>query len=251
MFSRILATESVAVPATRRACSARRTAATRPSTTQPPVHLDHARDVAPVAVAEVVEDLVVDRVELLAELLDLLVGEPRQRALDHRWPWGPRVSGSWFTARSRRAPSGALTQVRTISPSRARRPCRCAGRGPGPSTACRRRCGRCPCGSRRAASRPASSPATRIGVRAVARRASTSLFRKLDRAALAALGVAEPMIGWKRSMCRRVASRPRAPSARRGRRASRPGRRRTSRARASRGRARRGRGGSMRPVARR
>ena len=46
------------------------------------MHLDHRLDVDRIALAEVVEDLVVDRVELLAELLDLLVGQPRQRAFD-------------------------------------------------------------------------------------------------------------------------------------------------------------------------
>ena len=49
---------------------------------EPAVHLDHRRDVAPVAVSELRVDLVVDRVELLAELFDLLVGEARERALD-------------------------------------------------------------------------------------------------------------------------------------------------------------------------
>ena len=46
------------------------------------MHLDHRLDVDRVALAEVVEDLVVDRVELAAELLDLLVAEARERALD-------------------------------------------------------------------------------------------------------------------------------------------------------------------------
>ena len=86
-----------------------------------------------VALAEVVVDLVVDRLELLAELLDLLVGEVRERALD--------LVGLGVRSRSRGVisvllvlvglvasghvvqssistwPSGALTQVRTISPS--------------------------------------------------------------------------------------------------------------------------------------
>ena len=123
------------------------------------------------------------------------------------------------------------------------RPCRCAGRGPSRSRACRRRCGRCPCGSRRAASR--RPPRRRRGSACRRRtRASMSLSRKRDRAALAALGVAEPMIGWKRSMCRRVAVAVALQVLVEARRASRPGRRRTSRARASPGTARRGRRGS-------
>ena len=56
-------------------------------------------DVRAVAVAEVGEDLVVDRVELLAELLDLLVAEPGERALDHGGSAGLR-------ARSRLRPRG-------------------------------------------------------------------------------------------------------------------------------------------------
>ena len=46
-----------------------------PEQREPAVELDHAADVARVAVAEVVEDLVVDRVELLADRLDLLGGQ--------------------------------------------------------------------------------------------------------------------------------------------------------------------------------
>ncbi len=49
---------------------------------EPAVELDHRLDVGRVALAEVVEDLVVDRVELAPERLDLLLGEARQRALD-------------------------------------------------------------------------------------------------------------------------------------------------------------------------
>jgi hypothetical protein len=66
---------------------------------EPAVHLDHAHDVAPVAVAELGEDLVVDGVELAAELLDLLVAEPRERALDHAGHPAPSVVG--VTGRSR------------------------------------------------------------------------------------------------------------------------------------------------------
>jgi hypothetical protein len=66
---------------------------------EPAVHLDHAYDVAPVAVAELGEDLVVDGVELAAELLDLLLAEPRERALDHAGHPAPSVVD--VTGRSR------------------------------------------------------------------------------------------------------------------------------------------------------
>ena len=46
------------------------------------MELDHAADVLRVLVAEVVVDLVMDRVELLGELLELLVAEPMERILD-------------------------------------------------------------------------------------------------------------------------------------------------------------------------
>jgi hypothetical protein len=54
------------------------------------VHLDHRLDVAPIAVAELCVDLVVDRVELAPKRLELLIAEPRQRALRLylRWPYG-------------------------------------------------------------------------------------------------------------------------------------------------------------------
>ena len=45
------------------------------------MQLDHAADVARVAIAEIRVHLVVDCVELAAELLDLLVGQLRQWAL--------------------------------------------------------------------------------------------------------------------------------------------------------------------------
>ena len=119
---------------------------------EPAVHLDHAHDVAAVAVAELGEDLVVDGVELPAELLDLLV------ASGARAGFRSSLGIGFLAGRGHRAistgPSGALTQVRTISPLAARTPRRCAGRAPAASTAARRRCGRCPSGSRRAAWRP-------------------------------------------------------------------------------------------------
>ena len=46
------------------------------------MHRDHARDVAAIAVAEVGVDLVVDGVELAPQLLDLLLAEVCERALD-------------------------------------------------------------------------------------------------------------------------------------------------------------------------
>ena len=58
-----------------------------------------------------------------AELVDLLGREPRQRALDRgcllgAWlRWLIVIPLGWLKVRSRSAPSGALTQVRTISPS--------------------------------------------------------------------------------------------------------------------------------------
>ena len=73
---------------------------------EPPVHLDHAHDVAAIAIAELGEDLVVDRGELLADLLELLGGEMSRR-----------VFGRVHHRAISTAPSGALTQVRTISPS--------------------------------------------------------------------------------------------------------------------------------------
>ena len=76
----------------------------------------------------------------------------------------------------------------------------------------RRRCGRCPCGSRRAASR--RPPRRRRGSAcAPSLRASTPLLVKRIVPPSPCSASPLPMIGWKRSMCRRVASRPRAPSA--------------------------------------
>ena len=170
--------------------SARRRAATRPEHDQPPVHLDHRADVVAVAVAEVVEDLVVDRVELLAELLDLLVGEAaRAGSRSGRSAMGSSRSRGRGHSSISTGPSGALTQVRTISPSRAGDLAGAQVADLARSRACRRRCGRCPCGSRRAASAPASSPATRIGLPPSHSRLDVGL-QEADRAALAALAVA-------------------------------------------------------------
>src|SRR5215211_2102217 len=79
-----------------------------------PVHLDHARDVAAIAIAEVVVDLVVNGVEALAELFDLLLAQAREWALDLRrgQMHPPRAQSSISMS-----PSGAFMQVRTVSPS--------------------------------------------------------------------------------------------------------------------------------------
>ena len=69
------------------------------------MELDDRADVESVGLAEVGVDLVVDLLERFADLLDLLGGEPVERVLDlscHR---------STSTC-----PSGALTQMRTMSP---------------------------------------------------------------------------------------------------------------------------------------
>jgi hypothetical protein len=76
---------------------------------EPAMHLDHAGDVAAVAVSEVPVDLVVDRVELAAELLDLLGAEARERALDlGGFGFGGchQALFSSFIDRSRRGPRG-------------------------------------------------------------------------------------------------------------------------------------------------
>ncbi len=155
------------------------------------VHRDHRVDVLRVTLAEVVEDLVVDRVELLAERLDLLVGELRERADDpvgighvagllgwlsvhlclppvvwvevceSRWRWS-RAG----VARCQRAistgPSGALTQVRTISPSS---PCTSPLRRSRswPEQSLPMHVWQTPIRQPNGSSAPASSPATRIG----------------------------------------------------------------------------------------
>ena len=122
---------------------------------------------------------------------------------------------------------------------RRRGPCRCAGRAPGPSRACRRRCGRCPSGSRTAAR--ARPPRRRRGSACVPSALGLDLaLEELDLAALALLGVAaDHRLEALQVQPLGVAVAP--PSARSSRRASRRARRGRSRARASRGRARRGR----------
>ena len=81
MFSRILAIPSVAAPDSPRHPPARRDQLRAADQRQPPLERDHRADVAGVAVAEVGLDLLVQLVELPADLLDLLGGEPVQRVL--------------------------------------------------------------------------------------------------------------------------------------------------------------------------
>ena len=199
----------------RPAGSARRSAATRAHHGEPPVHLDHRSDVVGVALAEVVEDLVVDRVELAAELLDLLVGQAGQRVLDRSSVvmWSPGSCVSVAQRSISTGPSGALTQMRTISPSSPWTSPRAQVAQPARSRACRRRCGRCPSGSRTAARR--RPPRRRRGSACEPSRLGLDVaLGKRDRAALALAAPSPPMIGWKRSMCSRSAIALAPPSAR-------------------------------------
>ena len=104
--------------------------------------------------------------------------------------------------RSRSAPRGRGCRCGRSRPG-CRAPCRCAGRGPGPRAASRRTCGRCPRGSRRAARGPASSPATRIGVEPSH---SVSQSETLNAIVPPSPSSPPPILGWKRSMCRRSQS---------------------------------------------
>jgi hypothetical protein len=99
MFSRTLAIESSAVPASQAGRRREASSSTPPEDHEPAVNLDHAHDVAPVPVSQLGEDLAVDGVELAAERLDLLVAEPRERALDHAGHPAPLMVG--VTGRSR------------------------------------------------------------------------------------------------------------------------------------------------------
>ena len=122
MFSRILAAESAAVPAIQAGRLAGGEQQHAADHGQPPLHLDHALDVAAVAVAEVGEDPVADRVELARQLVELLLGEVRERALAlgiYRCGGGTLIGLPFVGSQSAISigPSGALTQVRTISPS--------------------------------------------------------------------------------------------------------------------------------------
>ena len=81
-----------------------------------PLHRDHALDVAAIALAEVGVDPVADRIELAAELLELLRREVAS-GLSASGVVAVIVSLSWFQSAISIGPSGALTQVRIISPS--------------------------------------------------------------------------------------------------------------------------------------
>ena len=206
---------------------------------EPPVHLDHRHDVAAVAVAEVVVDLVVDRVELApsSSICSALRCASGLSISSATAMCSPRAQSSISTR-----PSGALMQVRTISPSEpVIWPLRRSRTRPEQSFPMQ--VWQIPSRQPNGSSSPASSPATRIGVAAVALDLACRSWRRRScrprppRRARAWAGSA-PCAGGR--------SRPRAPSARSARRAARRGRRRTPRARASRGTARRGRRASSR-----
>ena len=141
-------------------------------------------------VAEVGADLVADRLERLADLVDLLRREAVQRVAGVGAGVGAVDGWAWSAPHSSisMCPSGALTQVRMVwpgspwsSPVRRSRTC--------PTAACPCRCGRSPAGSRTAAARPACSPPTRIET-PTSQVASTSVTRKLTVPPRADLGVA-------------------------------------------------------------
>ena len=161
------------------------------------VKLDHRGDVAAVVLAEVGVDVVVDRVELLRELLDLLLGEVREGALDlvfgggcgcHAIPFSfgvpvPRAHSSISTS-----PSAVLMQMRTISPFLpVNSPVRMSRTSPDFSfpTQVWQMPMRQPCSS----SRPGFLPGLEDRLAAVALRLAIRL-EEGDRAALALLGAA-------------------------------------------------------------
>ena len=160
-------------------------------------------DVARVALAEVVEDLVVHRVELPADLLDLLGGEAvRAGSRSDR-------GASWFLIRVLRSKfdfDGALGGVDAGANDLAlvpeTLPVRRSRTWPGSSVPTQ--VWQMPSRQPKGSSSPASSPATRIGVMPSLLGVAVALA-EADRAALALLG-RWPMIGWKRSMCRRSRS---------------------------------------------
>ena len=144
---------------------------------QAAVHLDHARDVAAVALAEVAVDVVVDRVELLGRALRSAprrggragLGSPRRRRFAARWVLGwwwrsTRLLGvRGFQSSISTAPSGAFTQVRTISPfCPVTSPVRRSRTSPERSRPTQ--VWQMPIRQPKGRVAPASSPATRIGV---------------------------------------------------------------------------------------
>ena len=106
-------------------------------------------------------------------------------------------------------PSGALMQVRIISPARrAARPVRRSRTCP--RRAARRRCGRCPSGSRTAARRrpPRRRPGSDVPP---SQSASTSVTRKRTVPPCRRSASPPPMIGWKRSMSQQLGIAARLP----------------------------------------
>ncbi len=273
MFSRIFASDSAAVPASHSGLLARAEQQRARGEHELAVQPDRRADVARVALAEVGVHLVVDRVELAAQLLELLGGEARERALAAPGRLELARGGVGRAARAggcaRRARCAVAARVRLGS-----RGCseldldRALGRVDAglqqlaglavhaagaqvahlsASAAARRSCGRCPCDSRTAASRRRARRPARIGC-SPSLRASTPLGAEVDRAAARrARRRRRRSSGWKRSTCSRAGSPSRAPVLARAPRAGRRARTGTSRARASRGTARRARAGARRP----
>ena len=181
MFSRIFATDSAGGPEHPGRPVARGHQHDPRQRREAAVELDDRADVVGVVLAEVGVDLVVDRLELLADLLDLLRREPVQRVLDRGWPSSSSSCCSFGSGHHSlvdldvalgRVDAGAdhlallavhLAGAQVAHPARA------------PAGRCR--CGRRPSGSRRRAVPPASSPADQDRRRPVAL-ASTSVTRK-------------------------------------------------------------------------
>ena len=159
------------------------------------------------------------------------------------WQWSSNSSRLAQSAISI-GPSGALTQVRTISPSLPwTSPVRRSRTWPRRSSPTQ--VWQMPIRQPKGRVAPASSPATRIGV-APSQAASTPLLAKrtVPPSPPPALAADQRLEALHLPAAR---GRPPAPSAGSGRRASPPARRRRRGARASRGRARRGRPGPTRP----
>ncbi len=79
MFSRILASESTTVPASQAGGNSEGSSSARPPIGKLSMQRDHAADVAGVPVAEALEDLVVQLLELAPDRLDLLRREAIER----------------------------------------------------------------------------------------------------------------------------------------------------------------------------
>ena len=104
--------------------------------------------------------------------------------------------------RSRSAPRGRGCRCGWSRPG-CRAPCRCAGRGPGPSRSVPTQVWQMPSRQPKGSSRPASSPATRIGVEPSH---SVSQSETLKAIVPPSPSSPPPILGWKRSMCRRSQS---------------------------------------------